>query len=325
MNTHIRALLGGALAAMAGALAATPALAQQDYPNRAIRVIHGYPVGGGADILGRKFISKMQEASGKTFVMDNKPGNAGNIAVGLGATAKPDGYTLVIGSSSNMVGAKYFYKDVNFDPVKDFTPIGSFLEGSFVLVVSAQTPFNDLKGFTAWMKERQRAKFAYSNQLGQLAGEYLKARLGVSAEQVAYKSAPEAYPDVQSGLVDFMVADGTTSAKLVQNGNLKAIAMMTGQRHPAFAQTPTMRELGYDDADFSTWWALYTPAGVDPAIRAKLEGWLKQAANDPEVAEFYHSTGNMVLFDQPDAVRARIEREIARWAPLVKAAGITPQ
>ena len=183
MNTHIRALLGGALAAIAGALAATPALAQQDYPNRAIRVIHGYPVGGGADILGRKFISKMQEASGKTFVMDNKPGNAGNIAVGLGAAAKPDGYTLVIGSSSNMVGAKYFYKDVNFDPVKDFTPIGSFLEGSFVLVVSAQTPFNDLKGFTAWMKERQRAKFAYSNQLGQLAGEYLKARLGVSAER----------------------------------------------------------------------------------------------------------------------------------------------
>ncbi|MDF2116751.1 tripartite tricarboxylate transporter substrate binding protein [Roseiarcaceae bacterium H3SJ34-1] len=308
-------------------LSAAPAAhaADPDYPTRPIRIIHGYPAGGGADVIARQFVASLQAASGKTFVLENKPGNAGNVAIGLAATAKPDGYTMVIGSSSNMVGARFFYKDVTFDVFRDFVPLASFLEGTFVLVARNETPANSVDDLAKWLKSRPQNRFGFSNQLTQLAGEYYKSKTGVVAEPVAYKAATDAYPDLQNGLLEFMVADGTTSAGPVKNGKFKAIAVMTGERHPAFPGVPTMRELGYEDADFSTWWAMYMPVGVDPQIAATMEKWVLAATKDPALIKFMHESGNAPLHDDAKATRAHIERELGRWPPLVKAAGIQPQ
>ena len=299
--------------------------AAQNYPNRPIHIIHGFPAGGGADILARQFVRRLEAVSGKTFVLDNKPGNAGNLAISLAANAKPDGYTLVIGSSGNMVGARYFYKDVSFDPIKNFVPIGTFTEGGFVLLTGNNTPAHDMKELTAYLKSRDQNKFAYSNQLGLLASEYYKARAGIKATAVAYKSAPEAYPDVQSGMVDFMVADATTSTALIKAGKLRPIAMANMKRFPVFPDLPTMREQGFEDADFSTWWALYAPAGTPQPIIAQLGQWLKEASEDEELEKTLGTIGNVVLVDDGAATLNRLKREIDRWEPLVKAAGITPQ
>jgi len=198
------------------------AFAQENYPNRPIHVVHAYPVGGGADIVGRQFMRRVEVASGgKTFVIENRPGNNGNLGISLAARAKPDGYTVVIGSSSNFVGARYFYKEVRFDPLRDFVPLGSFLEGGFVLVTGMNSPAKTVDELTAWLKSRPRNRFAYSNQLGLLAAEYYKGKTGVQAEPVAYKSGPEAYPDLQNGLIEFMIADGTTVTSQIKQGKLR--------------------------------------------------------------------------------------------------------
>ena len=302
------------------------AIAEPGYPNRPIRVVHGYPAGGGADVAARQFLASLATASGgKTFVLENRPGNAGNVAIGLAAQAKPDGYTMVIGSSSNMVGARFIYKDVNFDVFRDFEPIASFLDGTFVLLTRNETPAKNVKELAAWLKSRSQNRFAFSNQLTQLAGEYFKSKLGVAAEPVAYKAATEAYPYMQNGLVEFMVADGTTSSGPVKAGRFKAIAVMSSERHPAFPGVPTMRELGYEDADFSTWWAMYMPKGTDPQIIATVEKWILKAVQDPALIKFMHESGNAPLHDDGKGTRAHIERELQRWPPLVKAAGIEPQ
>jgi tripartite-type tricarboxylate transporter receptor subunit TctC len=315
----------------AGGLALLPAvasraLAQENYPNRPIHVIHGYPAGGGADIVGRQFMRRVEAASGgKTFIIENRPGNNGNLAIAQATRAKPDGYTVVIGSSSNFVGARYFYKEVRFDPLKDFVPLGAFLEGGFVLVTGMNSPAKTVDELTAWLKSRPQNRFAYSNQLGQLAAEYYKGKTGVRAEAVAYKSGPEAYPDLQSGLIEFMIADGTTVTSQIRQGKLRPIAMANSVRFPAFPDLPTMREQGLEEADFSTWWALYAPVGTPPAILGTLRKWVADATQDPTLAKEWESIGNLVLHEDSDAVTARLQREVERWAPLVKAAKIEPQ
>lgn len=312
--------------AWVAALAAIPVCAQaQTYPSRPIHIIHGFPAGGGADILARHFVRRLEKVSDKTFVLDNKPGNAGNLAISLAAKAKPDGYTLVIGSSGNMVGARYFYKDVLFDPVRDFIPIGIFTEGGFVLLTGNNTPATNVAELTAFLKPRPQNKFAYSNQLGLLASEYYKVRARIEAAPIAYKSAPEAYPDVQSGMVEFMVADATTSSALIKAGKLRPLAMASMKRFPVFPDLPTMREQGFEGADFSTWWALYAPAGTPQPIIAQLGLWLREACEDDELQKTLETIGNIVLIDDGAATLDRLKREIARWEPLVKAAGITPQ
>lgn len=323
MSTVWRMLRFGLLAVFVGG--APSALAQGAYPTRPIQVIIGFPAGGGADIAARQYLAALERVSGKSFVLINKPGAAGNLSISVAAAAKPDGYTLLIGSSSNMVGAKFFYKNVKFDALRDFVPLGTFLEGSFVLIARNETPAANVSELIAWLKSRPRNRFAFSNQLTLLAGEYVKARGGVSAEKVGYKSATDAYPDIMSGLVEYMVADGTTVSSLVRDKKVRGVALMGAQRHPSLPDVPTMREAGFADADFSIWWAMYAPAGLDPAIAKLLEKWVLAAAKDKEYGAFLLKTGNSPVAGSAESVSGRLAREQAHWRPLVEAAGIEPQ
>ncbi|HEY8581018.1 MAG TPA: tripartite tricarboxylate transporter substrate binding protein [Beijerinckiaceae bacterium] len=314
-----------ACAAAAATVVAVSAPARADYPERPVQVIIGFPAGGGADIAARAYLAALQRVSGKSFVLLNKPGAAGNLSINLAAAAKPDGHTLLIGSSSNMVGARFFFKDVQFDALRDFVPLGTFLDGSFVLITRNENPASTPAELLAALKKKGQSKFAFSNQLTLLAGEYVKARGELGAEKVAYKSAVDAYPDVISGMIDYMVADGTTASSLVRDGKVKPLAMMSAQRHPSMPGVPTMKELGFEDADFSIWWAMYAPAGTDPAIARKLEAWILAAAKDKDYGDLLLKTGNTPVSEDAASVKGRLERETARWRPLVEAAGVQPQ
>lgn len=306
-------------------LAASPAVAQAEYPSRPVHVLLGFPPGGGADILGRHFVARLQTVSGKTFVLENKPGASGNLAVGLAANARPDGHTILIGPSSTMVGSRFFFKDVTWDATKSFVPLGSLIEGAFVLVVGSNASARTVAELTTFLKSRPNNRFAYSNQVGLLAAHYYRAQAGFPVEAVSYKSAPEAFPDLQTGLIEFMVSDGTTSVQPIKDGRLRALAATTAQRHPALPDLPTLREQGFADADFSTWWAMFAPAGTPPRITETLSRWVQQAVAGEETAQFLLRSGNAPMIMDNAAITARLESEITRWAPLVKAAGIVPQ
>lgn len=322
-----RAGLAFAMMAMAAGMAgALPqAAAQEAFPSRPVRVLLGFPVGGGADILGRHFVARLQAVSGKTFVLENRPGAGGNLATTLASNAKPDGYTILIGPSSSLVGAPFFFKDVAWDPVKSFVPLGSLIEGAFVTIVSGKTPHASLADLTAYLKSRPKNRFAWSNQVGLLASHFYKNRIGFQAEAVAYKSAPDVFPDLDSGLIEFMVADGTSTVQPIKDGRLKALATTTAKRHPALPDVPTMAEQGLADADFSTWWAMYAPAGTEAGVVATLSKWVKEAASDEGTAQFLLRSGNGPLTIDGPAIAARLKSESERWAPLVKAAGIERQ
>lgn len=306
-------------------LTATSAVAQSDFPSRPIHVLLGFPPGGGADILGRHFVARLQAVSGKQFILENKPGASGNLAVGLAANARPDGHTIFIGPSSTMVGSRFFFKDVTWDATKNFVPLGSLIEGAFVLVVGGNAAPKSVAELTAFLKSRPNNRFAFSNQVGLLAANYYKAKAGFPAEAVSYKSAPEAFPDLQNGLIEFMVSDGTSSVQPIRDGRLRALATTTANRHPALPDLPTLREQGFADADFSTWWAMFAPAATDPKIVATLSKWVQQAVAGEETAQFLLKSGNAPMIMDSAAISARLKSETERWAPLVKAAGIVPQ
>ena len=304
---------------------AAPAFAEADYPTRPVQVFLGFPAGGGADIIGRQFVNALQKVSGKSFIVVNKPGNASNLSITLAKNARPDGYTLVIGSSSAMVGAQFFYKDVQFEALRDFVPLGGFLEGSFILVARNETPATTPQELFAWLKSRTGNRFGYSNQLTLLAGEYVKSTAGANAERVGYRTAVEAYPDLITGSLEYMVTDGTTAIGPMQQNKFKAVALMSAQRHPSMPNVPTMREVGFSDSDFSIWMALWAQKDVNPAIAAKLESWVLAAGTDPEYAELLLKAGNMPISQTGQEIRERLDRERARWEVLVKAAGLQPE
>jgi len=325
MNPSTRRSAGIAALALLACWAPASLAQEAAYPSRPIHVLLGFPPGGGADVLGRHLIARLQAVSGKTFVLENKPGAGSNVATTLVSRAKPDGYTLLMGTSSSLVGARFFFKDMTFQAAKDFIPLGGLLVGTFVLVTGNNAPAKNVEELSAWLKSRPNNRFAHSNQLGLLAGHYVKTRLGIPAEAVAFRSAPEVFPDLNSGLIEYMVADGTSAVKPILDGRIRAIATTTPDRHPALPNLPTLREQGMQDADFSVWWGMFAPAGTPPQIVEVLSRWTRAIFDTDETEKFLWASGNAPLKENGAEINARITREIARWEPLVKAAGIQPQ
>ena len=302
-----------------------PAAAQDNYPNQPIHVEIGFAAGSGADILTRYFTDKLQTLAKQPVIVDNKPGATGNIALRAVAEAKPDGYTLLFSANSNMAGSRYLFKDLPFDTLTDFTPIASFAQIAFVLVVSPKSPINTLAELTASLKKKQGALSGYTNQTAQLSTEYYKQLAGVSTTAVAYKTAADAMRDIIESQLDFMILDGTFAAGQVRQGQLKALAVTTAQRSPSLPDVPSMQEAGLAGFEFSPWWVAYAPKGTPQPILDKLQGWILQITELPETAQFLKDNGAIPQHDTGPQADARLKAELPKWGTLVKAAGIEPQ
>jgi tripartite-type tricarboxylate transporter receptor subunit TctC len=313
------------LALLALAAAFNPAAAQQDYPNRPLHVYIGFPAGSGADILGRYFTAQLEKLAGKPVVVENKPGANSNIAAGMVANAKPDGYSILFIASSNMAGSRFLFKNLPFDTVKDFTPVASFAEIAFVLTVGAKSPIKSVSELTADLKSRKQAKYGATNQTAILTTEYYKQIAGVEAVHVAYRTAPEALPDVEDGTLDFMVMDGTFAVGPIKAGKIRALAVTTAQRIPSLPDVPTMKEAGVGGFEFSPWWGAFVPAATPQPIVAKLGAWMNQIARTEETRQFLERVAALPLSDDSKAAAARLQGDIEKWGPLVKAAKIEPQ
>lgn len=311
----------------AGAVCAcgVPAYAQSNYPERQIHAFVGFPPGSGADILARYFSRRLSDLAGKPVIVENKPGATSNIAVGLAAKARPDGYTLLYSANSNMAGNRFLFKDLPFDTVTDFTPVAMLSETTFIVVVAPDSKVDSIPALTATLKVNARAKFAYTNQIGLLATQYYRNAVGAEAVAVSYRTATDALPDIQNGTIDFMIIDGTFGMGQIKAGRIKPLAVSTAQRLATLPDLPTMIEAGIPGFDFASWWAAWLPKGASPELVARLEGWFTTITASPETREFLAATAGTPLQGGSAATRAKQLAEIDKWAIATKAAGITPQ
>ncbi len=324
-NMDRRLLIKGLGTATLALRVSSEAFGQTGFPNRPIHIYIGFPAGSGGDILGRYFSNKLAAISPSPIIVENKPGATSNIALGLVAKAKPDGYSVLFVANSNMAGSRYLFKSLPFDTIEDFVPAASFAQVVFVIVVAPESKVNSVADLSAFLKTTDRAKYAYSNQTGQLAAELFKSMAGVKAEPVSYRTSPDALPDVMNGTVDFMVMDGTSAAAHVRSGRLKCLAVTTKVRSASFPGVPTMDEAGFKGYEFAPWWGAFFPKGTPQPIVDKFAGWLIEIGKMPETTKFLESVGSVPHHENGPQVAARILSDIDQWAPIVKAANIIPQ
>ncbi len=320
-----RALLGAVAALWLGTALVMPAQAQQ-YPDRPIKVTVGFPAGSGADILCRWIIDGMAKASGATFVVENKPGAAGNIGSDAVAKSKPDGYMLLMGASSTQAGNPQIYNNLPWDPLKSFEPVATFSQLAYTLTVAADNPAKTVAELTQQLKAKAgKATFGFGNTSSLAAASLYTHEAGITATSVAYKSTPQALSDIAAGQTDFMFSEPVLAIGQEKAGKVRNLAVTSPQRMISLPNVPTMREVGLPNATMSPWWAVYTPAGTPPAIVAKLAEWANAATTSPETREFMLKQGLEPFPGTPDSTRKHLTATIEEWSRILKVTKIEPQ
>ena len=301
----------------------------QEWPTaKPITYVVPFTAGGSTDIVGRTIAHKLQESLKQSVVVENKPGQAGGIGAAYVAKATPDGYTLFGGTISTHAINASLYKKLTYDPMKDFEPITLVARLPNVLIVNAQLGVNSVQELIALIKKDPDKRTFASSGAGtstHLAGEMLSDLIGVKLTHVPYKGTPPAMTDVAAGLVPFMFDQLTAALPLVKSGRLKLLAVTTGQRIALAPELPTMIESGIPGFEMSSWQAIYAPKGTPKAIVQKLNAEIVKALKQPDVqAKLQDQLGMNIVGSTPEELAAHMDKEIPRWADLVKKSGATP-
>ena len=299
--------------------------AQPSYPNRPLRVIVFIPAGGGADLLARVMGQKLGEALGQTVVVDNRPGTGGVIASNLVAKAAPDGYTLLqCGITTHGIGP-HVYTDLPYDPVKDFAPIILSATLPIFLVVNAQVPVKSVNELIALAKAKPESMSFASPGTGSaphLVGELFKIVTGIPSPHIPYKGSGSGSPALAAGEVQFMFDAIAGHQPFIKLGRVKALAVTSPARLPAFADIPTMKELGLPRVDGQVWYGLLTPAGTPKNIIAKLNAESRRVLAMQDVKDRLTVAGIDAAGSTPEEFGAFVRAELDKWGPVVKAAGV---
>ena len=312
-----------ALAALFLATLAGVAAAQEPWPGRPVHVVVPYTPGTGADILARVLGPKLAERWKAAVVTDNKPGATGNIGADFAAKSPPDGYTLLLTATSFTTNPAL--KPAPFDPVKDFAPIALLATGALGVYINPEVTAKNMREFVALVKS-QPGKLYYSSPGNggpqHLAMELLKLETGMDIVHVPYKGAAGAISDLVGGHVQAMISALQTVAPHVQSGRLRMLAVMSGQRAEAFPEVPTLKEAGLPELEVETWYAMFAPAGTPAAIVARVNRDVNELLKEADVREVLAKQGLEPAGGTPEALGARVKRELASWTRVVKAAGI---
>ena len=311
------------LAALALAALATAAPAQ-DYPARPIRLIVPFPPGGGTDIAGRTIANKLSETVKWTFVVENKPGAGGNLGVEQAAKSPPDGYTLVVGQTSNLAINPALYANLPYDPQKDLSPVALIVSAPVVLVVATNSPYKSLGDLVAAAKRDPGAvTFASpgSGTVSHLTGELLQRAAGVKFTHVPYKGASQAMTDLLGGQVQSFMSSVPSALAQVRGGRLRAVVVTSAKRAAQMPEVPTIAESGYPGFDAITWYGLLAPAGTPAVIIARLNAELNRALATPDVRERLAAEGGEVLGGSPERFASLLKADRAKWGRVVKESG----
>jgi len=322
VNT-MRALLQFLLA-MAVA-AALPAHAQGNYPDKVVRVIIPQPPGGGFDFVGRLLADRMGKRMNQSFIAENKPGSGTLIGTDLVAKAPADGYTLLVGSVSNLALNPGLYPKLPYDSLKDFEPLGLAVSYSYTLMARKDLPFNSLKDVIAYAKANPK-KLTYASA-GNGSGQHVLAAAlwhltGTDITHVPYKGAQAAYQDLLGGRVDLFFDLSPTARVQVDAGNVKALAVSGGARNPMHPAVPTIIESGVAQLELESWFGLFAPAKTPPEVLAKLRSELMLVTAAPDVAETFRKAGGRPLALNAEDTRVIVQRDAQRWTKLIRDADI---
>ena len=320
-----RALLA-ALAVFVGVTTSASALAQAaSYPNRPIRIVVPFPVGGIADTFSRTIGIKQTEVWSQPVVVENKTGAGGNIGAELVAKSAPDGYTLVMGNIGSHAVNVSLFKNIPFDPIKDFVPIAHVLDAEGLLVVNPSVNANSVREILE-MARAQPGKLSYaSGGLGttsHLAGELFKATAKVDIVHVPYKGNSPAITDLLGGQTQMSFATMPTVLPHVKAGKLRAIASIGLARTVALPDVPTVAESGLPGFEVSNWIGLFAPVGTPPEIVAKLNAEVQKIMRSPDVQKRLEAEGARFIPTTPEQFAAFQKDELVKWAKIIKDANI---
>ena len=305
------------------ALAATQ-LPAQSYPAKPVRLVIPAAPGGGTDIIARTIGPKLNELLKQNVLIENRAGGSTNIGTETVARAAPDGYTVLMASTPHAINPSLFAK-LNFDPIRDFTPISQLATTQTVFVVHPALPVRNVKEFIALAKSRpgQLTAGTSAGTSQFLAVELFKVMAKIDAINIPYKGAGAALTDTIAGHVQFQVNTLVATLPHINSGRLRALGVCGPQRSPILPQLPTVGETltGFESAG---WYGLLGPAGLPRDITAKLHDTFKSALSDPAIKERLASQGVDVVAGSPEELTAFLGREIPKWAGVVKASRLKP-
>ncbi len=317
-------LFAATLGLAAAAVPFASAQAQAAYPSKPIRLIVPFPPGGGTDMIARTVAQKLTDMNKWTVVIDNRPGAGGNLGVDAAAKAQPDGYTLVMGQTSNLAINPALYAKLPYNPLKDLTPVALVSSSPIVMVTSATSPYKTIADVVAAAKTKPDGiTLGYSGNgtVAHLAGELAQDAAGIKLRHVPYKGAAQALTDVVSGNIDLYMSAIPTLIGQVRNGKMHAVAVTSKKRSTQLPQTATLAESGYKDFEAITWFGVMAPAGTPPAIVQQLNKAINQALQQADTAERLRFEGGDVLGGSVESFQQLLKAEIPRWAKIVKDSG----
>ena len=316
--THVIRLVGAFL------LLALPAMADEAYPTRPIRLVVPFPAAGPTDIVARTVGARMSELLGQPFVIDNRAGAGGSIGSDLVAKAAPDGYTILMGTLSTHALNTLVLPSMPYDPVRDFAPIAQVLVNPNVLLVHPSLGVATVRELIALLKANP-GKYGYATAGNgtplHLAGELFKLRTGVDMAHVPYRGSAPAMNDLVNGQILIMFETPVSSLGHIRSGAIRALAVISPQRSAVLPDVPTMAEAGVPDYVTYTWNGLFAPARTPRPIIERLNAASNQAIADPAVRAKLTELGTDVAGSTPEALGALVKAELAKWAPIVKASG----
>ena len=303
---------------------ASSVAAQDAFPSRPITLVVPFPAGGGGDAQGRILAQKLGEKLGQSVVVDNRPGAGTAIGASYVSKARPDGYTLLWSSASTFTFNPAISRNLSYDPIKGFEPIGMGTNVAMVLLANLNTPANDVKGLVAELKAHPD-KYSYasfgSGTAGHFAGEIALAAMGVKMLHVPYKGSAPAMTDLIGGQVSFSMDTVTAALPQLKAGKVKAIAVTSAKRSPQLPNVPTFVESGYA-VDVTSWGVMAAPPGLPSVVQAKLEKALEATIADPEVRKSFAAQGVEARFEPASEAAAQIERELPLMRAVAARAGI---
>lgn len=309
--------------ALAAATLAGSAFAQA-WPSKPIRIVVPFPPGGGTDIIARETSQRVAKATGWTFVIDNKPGAGGNLGVDAVAKSPADGYTIVLGQSSNLAINPSLYAKLPYDPQKDLAPIVLVANAPLVMVTGMNTPYKSLADAVNAAKAKPgQINFASpgNGTVAHLTSELFQKAAGVKTQHVPYKGAAQALTDVVSGTVDLYMSSVPTLLGQIKQGKLRPLAVTSAKRVDDLPAVPTINESGYKGFDAVTWFGLLAPAGTPKDAIARLNAEFNKALKDPELVKRLGDEGADAAGGSAEQFAALIKDEIPRWGKVVKESG----
>jgi tripartite-type tricarboxylate transporter receptor subunit TctC len=303
-----------------------PMATGQEYPAKPVTFYVPFAAGSATDTLARSLAQGIAAETKQNVVVDNRPGASGFIATQAVAKAAPDGYAVLIGTNTTHAANEHLFKKIPYDPVRDFSSVTALARGGQVMVVNPRVPAQTVKEFIA-LARRQPGKltFGSGSSSSRVASELFQQMAGLKLVHVPYKSNPMAVTDLVGGHIDMMITDVVTGLPQVQAGKLRALGVSSPKRLPNVPDLPTIDEAGVKGYELTFWFAAYTPAKTPPAVAARLRELFINATRSAPAQSFFKTTG-IEPWTTTSAELARFQAsESAKWAKVIKAAGIEPE